>query len=128
MLGGIAKALRPSGRSPALPFSIFFDMKRNHLDSCVEIYGEEVEAALMVETGSYRMYDALIVVAASPDTQITRVMQRDGQSREAAERVLAAQLPLQEKEAVATAVIRNDGTLKDLQREVDACWERLGLG
>src|SRR5690606_19150817 len=69
-----------------------------------------VEAALMVETGSWRMYDALVVVSCAPETQVRRVMARDGVSEEQARAVLAAQLPVAEKEKVATYVVRNDGT------------------
>ena len=66
-----------------------------------------VEAALMVETGSYRLYPELIVVSCAPEVQIRRVMARDGIDEVQARQTLAAQLPLREKEAVATHVIRN---------------------
>ena len=36
-----------------------------------------VEAALMIESGSYKMYDAIIVVACQEETQITRLMNRN---------------------------------------------------
>ncbi len=85
-----------------------------------------VEAALMVETGSYRMYDALIVVSCSPETQVARVMARDGVSAEAARALLATQLPLATKEAVATVVVRNEGALADLEAAVDAAWAQIG--
>jgi dephospho-CoA kinase len=85
-----------------------------------------VEAALMVETGSYRGYDAVLVVSASPEVQVARVMARDHQSAEQARAMLATQLPLAAKEAVATAVIRNDGDLEALLTAVDAAWERVG--
>ena len=68
-----------------------------------------VEAALMVETGSYRLYDALLVVSARPDVQLQRLMAREGLDEAAARAWLNAQLPLAEKERVATAVLRNDG-------------------
>lgn len=79
-----------------------------------------VEAALMVETGSYRNYGALLVVSCDPATQLGRVQARDGVSEAEARRVLQAQLPLPEKEAVADHVIRNDGSLADLHAAVDA--------
>lgn len=81
-----------------------------------------VEAALMVETGSWRLYDALVVVSASPDTQVRRVMARDGVDEAAARAIVAAQLPMAEKERVATVVIRNDADLDALGAEVDRAW------
>lgn len=66
------------------------------------------EAALLVESGSHRWTDAVIVVAASPTTQRRRLMARDGLSAEQADARLAAQAPLAAKLAVATWVLRND--------------------
>ncbi len=84
-----------------------------------------IEAALMVETGSWRMQDALVVVSASPDVQIARVMARDGVSDDAARAVLSAQLPMGDKERVATYVVRNEGSLADLTAAADDLWRKL---
>jgi dephospho-CoA kinase len=78
-----------------------------------------VEAALMIETGSYRGYDAVVVVAASADVQLRRLMARDGMREEDARRFIATQMPLEEKKKVATYVIDNDGDRAALEREVD---------
>ena len=77
------------------------------------------EAALLVENGSHRTLPALIVVSASPEVQIARVMARDSLSREDAEKRIAAQLPLADKRGAATWVIENDGDEAALAREVD---------
>lgn len=77
-----------------------------------------VEAALMVETGSWRRYASLVVVTCSPETQLARVMARDRCSREAAAAIVAAQLPLADKVALAHHVIVNDGALADLEAPV----------
>ncbi len=84
-----------------------------------------VEAALLVETGGYRMYPELVVVSCDPETQVRRVMARDGGTEQAARQVLAAQLPMADKEAVATHVIRNDGSLDELRQHVSALWKRV---
>lgn len=81
-----------------------------------------VEAALMVETGSYRTYAALVVVSCAPETQLRRVLARDDTDEATARGLLAAQLPLADKEAVADVVIRNDGSLQELEAAVDAAW------
>jgi dephospho-CoA kinase len=83
------------------------------------------EAALIVEKRLYTWMDGLIVVAASPETQIRRVMDRDGVSESEARRRLDAQLPLSEKVAVADWVVDNDGPLEETAREVDRIWETL---
>lgn len=79
-----------------------------------------VEAALMVETGSYRNYPVLLVVTCDPADQLARLMARDGMDEDGARRLIATQLPLADKEAVATHVIRNDGTREELLAKVDA--------
>lgn len=73
------------------------------------------EAALLVENGTHRMMQALVVVAASEDVQVRRVMERDGMSEEDARARIAAQLPLAEKIAVADHVIWNDGDREALR-------------
>jgi len=73
------------------------------------------EAALLVETGAHKGLDALVVVAADEGLQVSRVMQRDGLSEEAARKRIAAQLPLAQKIEVADFVVHNDGSLRELQ-------------
>ena len=63
---------------------------------------------LLYETSRAREFDAVIVVACEPATQVDRIMARDGLSREAAERRVAAQLPIEEKVRRADHVIRTD--------------------
>lgn len=77
------------------------------------------EAALLVETGRHRDFDALWVVTAPPATQIARILARDGLSRVAAEARLAAQLPMEDKVALADVVIDNGGDREALERRVD---------
>lgn len=84
-----------------------------------------VEAALMVETGSFRLYDQLIVVTCRPETQLKRLMARENLSEDQAKQWLATQLPLARKEAVASCVIRNDGALEALPALVHQAWESI---
>jgi dephospho-CoA kinase len=87
-----------------------------------------VEAALMVETGSYRLYDALVVVSCAPETQLRRLVERDGHPEPEARAMIATQLPMAEKEKVATVVIRNDGDLDALRAQLDGAWDRISSG
>lgn len=81
-----------------------------------------VEAALMVETGSYRGFDIVIVVTCAAEVQRTRLMAREGIPAEEADRWIAAQMPLADKEKVAHVVIRNDGTPTALAEAVSHAW------
>jgi dephospho-CoA kinase len=69
-----------------------------------------VEAAIMVEVGSYRRYDKLIVAVCPEQTQIERAMQRDGTTREEVQARLARQMPLKDKAALADYVIDTSGS------------------
>ena len=67
------------------------------------------EAALLVESGSQRFLDRLIVVAAPEALRIRRVMQRDGLSEEQVRARLKNQMPEAEKIRLADFVVTNDG-------------------
>lgn len=86
-----------------------------------------VEAALMVETGSWRRHDALLVVSSAPSLQKARLMARNRIDSDEADRWLAAQLPLAEKEAVATVVIFNNSDEDALRLAVQDAWEKIIL-
>lgn len=83
-----------------------------------------VEAALMVETGSYKMYDGIIVTSCSPELQSQRLMERNNITQTEAKRWIESQLPLEEKEALADWVIHNNGSLKSLQHTIVQGWPR----
>ena len=69
-----------------------------------------VEAAILVETGSYRRFARLIVAVCPREMQIERAMKRDGLTREEVLARLERQLPLEEKVKVADYVIDTSGT------------------
>jgi dephospho-CoA kinase len=62
--------------------------------------------------------DATVLVYAPRETQIERTVARDGCTRAEAERRVAAQLPIDEKRALADHVIDNGGALADTERQV----------
>ena len=88
------------------------------------------DAALLVENGVHALFRPLVVVAASEPLQIARCMARDGLTEDEARARVRSQMPLAKKIAVADFVIENDGTLAELEAEVDATLqairERLG--
>lgn len=67
------------------------------------------EAALLVESGSHRFLDALIVVTAPEAVRIHRVMARDGATEADVRARMQRQAPEAEKVALADFVIVNDG-------------------
>lgn len=67
------------------------------------------EAALLVENGSYKSLDGLIVVTCPVETRIERVMKRDNLSREEVIKRIQNQMPEEDKVEVADFVIINDG-------------------
>lgn len=84
-----------------------------------------VEAAILVETGSYKHYDRLIVAACRPEQQIERAMHRDGITRAEAAARLERQLPLEEKIKVADYVIDTSGTKEHTVEQTRAVLESL---
>lgn len=83
-----------------------------------------VEAALLVETGSFRSYDLLAVVWCRPEQQLRRAVAR-GMPEEQARALLAAQLPLEEKVRVADVVVDNSGPTEALEAEVERAWREI---
>jgi dephospho-CoA kinase len=77
-----------------------------------------VEAALLIETGTYKEFDRVVVVAANEQTQRVRLMERDGLNLEEAKRRIETQLPIKEKVKVADYVIDNEGSLEEVKRQV----------
>jgi dephospho-CoA kinase len=86
------------------------------------------EASLLVESGRHEELDGLIVVTASPATQVARVVRRDGVSEDDALARLRAQLPQEDKLRVATHVIDNDGDLAATEAQVDRVLAALRAG
>jgi dephospho-CoA kinase len=82
------------------------------------------DVPLLVESGHWRTkVDRVLLVDCSEDTQIERVMQRSGWSREAVQRVIASQASRSARRAAADAVIDNDAlTLQQLAAQVDTLW------
>jgi dephospho-CoA kinase len=85
----------------------------------------QVAIPLLIEANMQHLFDHLVVVHASRETQIERLMARDGLTEEDAEARLAAQMPLDDKLDYADTVIDNSGDLDDTRRQVEELWQRL---
>lgn len=88
-----------------------------------------LEAALMVESGSYKRLDRLITVVCKLEQRAQRFAQRTGSTLEAAQaevtRRMDFQLPDAEKIKVADYVIDNSSTLELVEVQVDLLWREL---
>jgi dephospho-CoA kinase len=73
----------------------------------------------LVESGMSAMVDRVLVVDCPRETQIDRLLRRDAETREQAERILAAQVSREARLAHADDVIDNSGNLDLLQRSVE---------
>lgn len=67
------------------------------------------EAALLIESGSHRRLDRLVVVTAPEELRIRRVVERDGLTVEQVRARMASQLPEADKIRLADHLIINDG-------------------
>jgi dephospho-CoA kinase len=89
-------------------------------------YGIAVtEAAILIETGSYRQYEKLIVAACTPEQQIERAMGRDHLTREEVLDRMHRQMPLDEKRKLADYVIDTSGSKEDTLAQTRAVYNSL---
>jgi dephospho-CoA kinase len=83
------------------------------------------EAAILIETGSYRNFDRLIVAMCSEQQQIERAMERDHLSRDQVLARLRRQMPLLEKVKFADYVIDTSGDKQRTVEQTRAVYESL---
>ncbi|KAF0220402.1 MAG: dephospho-CoA [Geobacteraceae bacterium] len=81
-------------------------------------------APLLIEAGITSRVDEVWVVYVDRETQVERLMLRDGISREEALRKIAAQMPMDEKRKQGRVVIDNRKTEADTEKQVQEVWER----
>ena len=83
------------------------------------------EAAILIETGSYKDFDRLIVATCRPEQQVERAMARDNLTREEALDRMRRQMPLEEKVKYADYVIDTSGPKEDTLSQTRAVYESL---
>jgi len=84
-----------------------------------------VEAAILIETGSYRRYDKLILVVSAPDQQMERALRREGAKEADVRARIERQMPLEEKRKYADYVIDTSGEKEDTLRQTRVVYEAL---
>lgn len=84
-----------------------------------------VEAAILIEAGSYKNYDCLILVECGEKQQIERALKRDHAEREEVLARLSRQMPMAEKRKFADYVIDTSGSKEDTLRQTREVYESL---
>jgi dephospho-CoA kinase len=82
-------------------------------------------APLLVESGMHTAFEILVVVSATVATQIERLMRQRGMSEASIRARIDAQAPLEDKAAVADFIVDNEGTLDELESQVERLWNDL---
>ncbi|MFE4369889.1 dephospho-CoA kinase [Streptomyces sp. NPDC056835] len=83
------------------------------------------DVPLLVENGMTALYDLVVVVDASPETQLDRLVRLRGMAESEARKRMAAQATRERRRAAADVVIDNDGPLERLEPQVRRVWQTL---
>ena len=84
-----------------------------------------VEAAILIETGSYRRFDRIILAVCTPEMQLRRHMERSGETESETRARLARQMPLEDKRRYADYVIDTSGSREDTDRQAREVFRQL---
>src|SRR5437764_1360572 len=80
---------------------------------------------LLFENDLVDEFEAIVLVDAPRPIRLERLVAARGLEETDAMKMIAAQMPAELKRARADYVIENDGSLEDLERDVDALWSSL---
>jgi dephospho-CoA kinase len=80
---------------------------------------------LLVETGQHEDFDLVVTVDVDHETQIQRLMVRNGYTRAEAESRIAAQASREDRRRAADVVLDNTGSVTQLGEQIDALWVEL---
>ncbi|UNO48550.1 dephospho-CoA kinase [Alicyclobacillus acidoterrestris] len=99
-------------------------MKKETADYLAKHPGEPVvwDVPLLFEGETRHLVDCTVVVYTPPDVQLARLMARDGLNESEARARISAQMPIDQKRALADYVIVNDSTLENTREQVQAVW------
>ena len=77
---------------------------------------------LLVETGQQEDFDVVVTIDVDHETQIQRLIARNGFSRAEAAARVDAQASSEERRTAADVVVDNNGNLDDLREQIAALW------
>jgi len=84
-----------------------------------------LSSPLLLESGQNAFADYVVVVDVPEEVQIARTSARDNNDADLVRKIMAAQLPREERIARADEIIDNSGSMAALQSSVDALHQRL---
>ena len=84
-----------------------------------------LDIPLLIETGAHERVDLVVVVYATRELQIQRLMARDGISRHEAMQRIHSQLPLEEKISAAHYIINNTGSVEETEEQTTRFYQAI---
>jgi len=79
---------------------------------------------LLFENGLERLYSTIVLVYVPEDVQLERLVAGRGVDADRARRMIAAQMPIEEKRKLAHHVIDNSGSVEATRKQVERLWEQ----
>jgi dephospho-CoA kinase len=124
-LGGIV--FREPERRKALEAILHPPIREEMWKRARENSGEDVvlDVPLLIETGVHKRVDLVVLVYATRELQIQRLMARDEVSREEAVRRIDAQLSLEEKVSYAHYIINNTGSVEETEEQANRFYQAI---
>ena len=83
------------------------------------------DVPLLFENGLQGLYSSTVLVYTTPETQLRRLVEERGLTSDRALKMLAAQMPIDEKRSLADFVIDNGGTREETRGQVERAWARV---
>jgi dephospho-CoA kinase len=99
------------------------EAERRSAQPGVEVIILDIPLLLETTDGRYLRLDGIVVVDATDEVRLARLIARDGLSPADTRMRIEAQLPLREKVAQANWVIDNNGSPEKTRAQVGALWE-----
>jgi dephospho-CoA kinase len=87
-----------------------------------------LDIPLLFESRGASAFETVLLVYAPEEVAVRRLTRQRGMTEEQARARIAAQMPIEEKRALATHVIENTGDLAELRRRVEAAWSAISEG
>jgi dephospho-CoA kinase len=84
-----------------------------------------VDVPLLAEVGAGDMFDAIVVVTSPEEAQVERMRLARGMKVDDAQARIASQASKEDREQIADWVIANDGSIEQLEQEIDRLWDFL---
>ena len=94
------------------------ELKKNHKIIVVDV-------PLLFEINMEKEVDKILLIYASKEIQLKRIMERDCRSREEAIKIINSQIPLYKKREKSDYIIQNNDSLEKLEKNLDKIVQKL---